>query len=663
MPIRSIAATALMLSVAATIWAAVPQKRKHKMRKKQSMEQNIPVWHDIQLSVPQEMVYTPHATTFTLQYPTVSEGVKLRIYSKGQGGTLLKTVNMRKNAQGLWQTVVKGDLKDCFYTFELTGRNLGESAGIDAKAVGINGKRGAVIDWRKTNPEGWEDDTRPRLGGAQNWIIYELHHRDFSISPDSPIPHKGMYAALGSDTAVNYLVSLGVNAVHLLPSFDFGSIDEAQPQNKYNWGYDPLNYNVPEGSYASDAQNPATRIREFKAMVQRLHRAGIKVIMDVVYNHTYNLAESNFNRLYPGQFYRMSGAKPSNGSGCGNETASETAVMRDFMRRSVRYWAEEYHIDGFRFDLMGVHDIETMNLIRKDLHDIDPEIFVYGEGWSAGLCAYPESKRAVKANVLRMPGIAAFSDELRDALRGPFSNERQGAFLAGVPGNKESVKYGIVGAIGHQDVDMTRVNYAKRPWASQPTQMISYVSCHDDLCLTDRLRATIPNITPEELKRLDILAQTAVFTSQGVPFMLAGEEMLRNKKGVSNSYNAPDSINQLSWHNLERYPEVFSFYQGLIALRKASPEFRLGQAEAVRNRLHFVDTPENVVAWYIDTESGRTYVVLNAQKTPYTLQFPESRADVYLEAMKVAAFPLYSFFGKHINVPSQSALVMKVTAK
>ena len=394
-----------------------------------------------------------------------------------------------------------------------------------------------------------------------------------------------------------------MNAVHILPSFDYASVDESKPDvPQYNWGYDPLNYNVPEGSYSTDAATPTTRIREFKQMVQALHRAGIRVILDVVYNHTFDINGSNFQKTYPDYFYRKTAeGKYSDGSGCGNETASEKPLMREFMKESVEYWIKEYHIDGFRFDLMGVHDIETMNEIRAMVDQIDPSIYIYGEGWSAGSCAYPQEKLAMKANTKQLNGIGAFCDDMRDALRGPFSDNHKGGFLIGEPDQEESIKFGIVGAIAHPQIDMTKVNYSREAWTNEPSQMVAYVSCHDDMCLTDRLRATVPYITDDELIRLDLLAQTAVLTSQGVPFILSGEEMLRDKKSVHNSFRSPDSINRLDWNNLKRYPQVFDYYAGLIALRKAHPAFRMGKAEDVRKHLEFVDAPNGETSTWCST--------------------------------------------------------------
>ena len=432
---------------------------------------------------------------------------------------------------------------------------------------------------------------------------------------------------------------------------------------QYNWGYDPVNYNVPEGSYATDPYTPETRIREFKQMVQALHQAGIRVILDVVYNHTYDIEHSNFQRTYPDYYYRMSAdGQYSNGSGCGNETASERPMMRRFMLESVRYWIEEYHIDGFRFDLMGVHDIETMNQIRQMVDGIDPSIFIYGEGWSAGTCAYPQEKLAMKAHIPQMPGIAAFSDELRDALRGPFSDDTMAGWL-GRRNETESIKYGIAGAIAHPQVDMSKVNYAKEPWALEPTQMISYVSCHDDMCLVDRLKASIPGITTEELIRLDLLAQTAVFTSQGVPFMLSGEELLRDKKGVHNSFESPDEINHLDWSNKAKYPQVFDYYQGLIALRKHHPAFRLGSADLVRKHLEFLDMPEGIIAYRLKNYAGRDdwrdiIVVLNAGKSSQEVTIPRGTYTVVCSDGQINEQGLGTLQGSKALVHAQSALII-----
>ena len=609
-----------------------------------------------------EVNYSSAKTVFTLFAPDDAK-VTLRLYRQPLGGKPTKTVRMQRVSHELWQAEVKGDLLGQFYTFDI-GR--GETPGVFAKAVGTNGQRGAIVQMSATNPNKWDADQRPITRSFADLVIYELHHRDFSIAREDA-KNKGKFLALTEPWAISHLRTLGVNAVHILPSYDFGSVDETRLDTpQYNWGYDPVNYNVPEGSYSTDPTQPDVRIREFKQMVQALHKAGISVILDVVYNHTFDIDHSNFQRTYPDYYYRKNAdGSYSNGSGCGNETASERPMMRKFMIESVKYWINEYHIDGFRFDLMGVHDIQTMNEIRKAVDEIDPSIFIYGEGWSAGSCALPYEQLAAKAHVPQMPGIAAFSDEIRDALRGPFSDDTKGGFLAGVPDCEESVKFGIAGAIAHPQIDMKKVNYSQQPWALEPTQMISYVSCHDDMCLVDRLRASVPGITQDELIRLDLLAQTAVFTSQGVPFMLCGEELLRDKKGVHNSYNSPDDINHIDWTNKMHYPMVFDYYQQLIALRKSHPAFRLGNADLVKKHLEFLDAPKQVVAYRLKNYAGRDrwrniIVVLNASKKAETVSIPQGKYTVVCAngVINLGTKGLETFEHNQVTVDPQSALII-----
>lgn len=606
-----------------------------------------------------EMSFAADKTVFRLNSPYKTT---LRIYKDGEGGKPMKTVKMKSKGDGVWEAVVKGNLNGLFYTFD-TGN--GECPGLFAKAVGVNGNRGAVVNMPSTDPEGWNEDRRPALASPADLVIYELHHRDFSIDPSSGLGNKGKFLALTDPKAIEYLKRLGVNAIHILPSFDYASVDETRLDTpQYNWGYDPKNYNVPEGSYSTDPYSPTVRIKEFKQMVQALHRAGIRVILDVVYNHTFDIKNSNFQRVNPDYYYRKTAdGKYSDGSGCGNETASEKALMREYMLESVKYWVNEYHIDGFRFDLMGVHDIVTMNDIRAAVDQIDPSIYIYGEGWSAGSCAYPTDKLAMKANTRQLNGIGAFCDDMRDALRGPFSDDHKGGFLAGMPDMEESLKFGIVGAISHPQIDMKRVNYSKEAWTNSPTQMVSYVSCHDDLCLTDRLRSSIPGITEDELIRLDLLAQTAVLTSQGVPFILCGEEMLRDKKGIHNSFKSPDSINHLDWNNLKRYPQVFDYYSGLIALRKSHPAFRLANADLVRKHLSFLDAPKRVVAFSLNDNAGGDswrdiIVILNANKQPTDINVPEGEYTVVVDNGKVDINGLGSITGQKATVGGQQAMVI-----
>lgn len=614
-----------------------------------------------------EVEYSPKETTFQLTTSPDVKKVNVLLSDTDSDNPAEQMIKQMKHVgAGKWKLTVKSDLKGKYYLFSVYNNAQPDNTpGIFAKAVGVNGKRGAIVDLRDTDPEGWNSDVRPTLNNPCDLVIYEMHHRDFSVDLSSGLKNKGKFLALTEPKAIEHLQRLGVNAVHILPSYDYASVDESKPDvPQYNWGYDPLNYNVPEGSYSTDAATPTTRIREFKQMVQALHKAGIRVILDVVYNHTFDINGSNFQKTYPDYFYRKTAeGKYSDGTGCGNETASEKPLMREFMKESVEYWVKEYHIDGFRFDLMGVHDIETMNEIRAMVDKIDPSIYIYGEGWSAGSCAYPQEKLAMKAHAKQLDGIGAFSDEMRDALRGPFSDDHKGGFLIGEPNQEESIKFGIVGAIAHPQIDMTKVNYSREAWTNEPSQMVAYVSCHDDMCLTDRLRATMPYITDDELIRLDLLAQTAVLTSQGVPFILAGEEMLRDKKGVHNSFRSPDSINRLDWNNLKRYPQVFDYYAGLIALRKAHPAFRMGKADEVRKNLEFVDAPKGMVAFRLKNNAGgdawqNIYVVLNSQKTPQSVKVAEGSYTKVVANGKVNAEGLGLISGSTLTVAPQSALIV-----
>ena len=617
-----------------------------------------------------EMTYSPEKTTFKLFAPADAKSVKVRIYQSGLGGKAQKTIKMQY-VDGLWTTIVKGDLLGRFYTFDM---GYGECPGVFAKVVGVNGKRAAIIAMAQTNPEGWENDQRPICKSPADLVVYEMHHRDFSIAREDA-RYKGKFLALTEPWAIDHLKSLGVNAIHILPSYDYGSVDETKLDTpQYNWGYDPVNYNVPEGGYSTDPYRPDVRIREFKQMVQTLHKAGIRVILDVVYNHTYDIEHSNFQRTYPDYYYRKTAdGAYSNGSGCGNETASEQPMMRNFMLESVKYWMDEYHIDGFRFDLMGCHDIGTMNQIRQMVDETDPSVFIYGEGWSAGQCAYPSEQLGLKANISLMPGIAAFSDEIRDALRGPFSDDSVSGWLGRLNTNKpgqfssdvevESLKFGIVGAIKHPQVNMKKVNYSQKPWAAEPIQMMSYVSCHDDMCLVDRLKASIPKLNEAELIRLDLLAQTAVFTSQGVPFMLSGEELLRNKKGVHNSFESPDSINQLDWTNKEKYPQVFEYYKNLIALRKNHPAFRLGSADLVRKHLEFLKAPNGVVAFRLKNYAGRDdwrniVVILNPSRGNRQVNIPQGTYTVVCRDGVINEKGLGTIEGNQVEVHAQTALII-----
>ena len=623
-----------------------------------------------------EMEYTPSVTSFHLWSPNADE-VRLMLYEEAEGGHAFQTHHMKLGDDGTWHVDVNEDLKGKFYAFNVKMQDewLGDTPGLFAKAVGINGHRGAIIDMVQTNPTGWENDRKPALRSVADVVVYEMHHRDFSIDASSGIEHKGQFLALteqgtqspeGLTTGIDHLKELGVTHVHLLPSYDYASIDEHTfKDSHYNWGYDPQNYNVPDGSYATDPTQPVTRIMEFKQMVQALHQAGIRVVLDVVYNHTYNAATSAFEKTVPGYFYRM---KPdgtfANGSGCGNETASNRPMMRKFMVESVLYWMREYHLDGFRFDLMGIHDIATMNEIRQEAQKLDPQVLIYGEGWAAETPQYAADSLAMKANIARMPGIAAFCDEMRDGLRGPWDDDKKGAFLAGFPGHEESIKFGIVGAISHPQVKMDEVNYSNKAWAQEPVQMMSYVSCHDDMCLVDRLRTSVTDLKGNDLEKLDMLAQTAVLTSQGIPFIFAGEEVMRDKKFVHNSFQSPDSVNAINWHNKAKYQWVFNYYKGLIAMRKHHPAFHLGSAELVRQHLEFLPVEgSGVVAFRLKDHAGgdawdNIIVVLNARRETAKIEVPEGKYVAVVKDGWVNENGIGTIYGPILNIAPETALIV-----
>ena len=624
-----------------------------------------------------EMEYSPAETKFSLWSP-VAEEVKVLLYESGHEGSAYVTHAMKKGTDGTWKVTISEDLHGKFYTFnvKVDGKWLGDTPGIMAKAVGVNGKRAAVLDLNSTDPEGWENDVRPALNNFADIVVYEMHHRDFSTDSVSGITNKGKFLALteqgtksslGEKTGIDHLIELGVNHVHILPSYDYASVDESQlEKNQYNWGYDPVNYNVPDGSYSTDPYNPSVRIKEFKQMVQALHKAGIRVVLDVVYNHTFDIVNSNFEKTVPGYFYRFnSEGKYADASGCGNETASDRAMMRKYMIESVLHWVNEYHIDGFRFDLMGIHDIETMNEIRAELNKIDPTIFVYGEGWAAGAPQIPQEELAMKANAHKMPGIAVFCDEMRDGLRGPFNNDKQGAFLTGLSGHEMSIMYGLVGCIPHPQIINDSVNYSKEAWAAQPTQMISYVSCHDDMCLADRIKSTLPeNATMEERVALHKLAETFVFTSQGVPFIFTGDEVMRDKKGVHNSYNSPDEINTIDWKQKTTYREVFDYIKDLIALRKGHPAFRMGDADMVRKHMEFLPVKgSNLIAFILkDNANGDSWkniiVAFNSRQESAKVTIPQGNYTVVCKDGKINLKGMAKVKGTELNVPARSAIII-----
>ena len=615
----------------------------------------------------EECVYMGDKTEFAVWAPD-AQAARLKLFHSAADEAAYNFVNMKLSEKdGLWKATVKEDLKGVFYTFQVQKKDqwLPETAGISAKAVGVNGWRGAVVDWTETNPEGWAEDKSPEVKPS-DIIVYEMHHRDFSIHNTSGISNKGKYLALteegtknpdGLATGIDHLKELGVTYVQLLPSTDFITVDEEHLENnQYNWGYDPFNYNAVEGSYSTDPYNPVTRIKEFKQMVQALHKSGLRVILDVVYNHTTDASKTGFERTMPGYFYRM---RPDgtyyDGSGCGNETASEQKMFRKYMIESLEWWMKEYHIDGFRFDLMAIHDIETMNIISERLHAINPEVVIYGEGWAASSPAYPADEIALKANTYKLDKVGAFSDNIRDAVRGPLGCENAG-FMDGVAGNKENIEFGIAGGVEHPQVTVER-------WTNNPLQHISYVSCHDDHCLRDRLEEATKASEKERLAMVK-LAQTAVYTSQGIPFIFAGEELYRHKQGVKNSYNQPDSINAIDWTYKTKYKELVDYYAALAAIRHAHPGFCLGDAALVREKLQFIDVEDPcVVAFRINNLEGidsakSLTVLLNGSKKPTAVNIPEGQYVVLAQNGKADVDGLSAYTGNAIIAGSTSATIL-----
>jgi len=616
--------------------------------------------------------------TFKLWSPE-AEAVKLHIYETGHNDDRLETKSLMRTQNGVWAlSLDRAQVFEKYYTYQIQwkGKWLEEKPDPYAVAVGANGLRSMVLDLNKTDPEGWSKDKRPELKTFNDIIVYEMHIRDLTIHESSGIDNKGKYLGLtekGSkspqnlSTALDHIKELGVTHVHLLPTFDHRSIDETKlDEPQYNWGYDPLNYNVPEGSFSTDPYDGRMRIKEFKQMIQAFHNEGIRVILDVVYNHTGQTENSNFNQLVPDYYYRKTAlGEFSDAAACGNETASEREMMRNYMLNSVKYWIEEYHMDGFRFDLMGIHDIETMNAISALAKSIDPSIFIYGEGWKAGDSPLPDAELALKVNTPKLENVAAFTDDLRDGLKGSVFREEERGFVSGEKGLKESIKFGIVASTKHPQVDYNLVNYSDKPWALSPSQTISYVSCHDNHTLFDKLQISMPNASEEALSRMHRLAETIVLTSQGVSFIHAGMEILRTKNGIENSYNSPDSINQIDWSRKSEFKDEFEYYKSLIALRKSHPAFRMNTTNEIQKHLEFLDTPtENSIAYLLkDNANGDNWknilVLLNGGERNKSLSLPMGNWTLISDMKTVDENGIGKVRRNSISLPAQTAFILK----
>lgn len=584
--------------------------------------------------------YTENYTIFKIWSPT-AENVQLHLYNSGFGGNPDASHNLTEKENGVWELKLNGDLKDKYYTYqiEVNDRLLQETPGIYAQAVGLNGLRAMVIDLKSTNPEGWREDQGPKVSTPNEAIIYEAHVRDLSVHPDSGINNKGKYLGLsetgtkgnnGISTGLDHIKDMGVTHVHLLPTYDFYSIDESKLNTpQYNWGYDPFNYNIPEGSYSTNPNKADVRIKEFKQMVKAFHDKNLGVILDVVFNHTAIYDHSRFNLEVPGYYYRhLDDGSPSNASACGNETASERTMMRKYIIETVSYWAKEYHVDGFRFDLMAILDVETMNMVSKALKKINPSIIIYGEGWAPGDSPYSWKQRAFKFNINKMPDVSAFSDEIRDGLKGSWNDFKSPGFVSGAIGLEESVKMGIVGCIEHSQIDYNKVNASQEPWATNPWQSLMYVSCHDNHTLYDKLKISRPDASEDELIAMDQLAIAIVLTSQGISFIHAGSEFLRTKQGVENSYKSPDSINQIEWNRKLKYSNTVTYYKKLIQLRKEHPAFRMKTGDDVRKNLEFKTNENGLISYQISNHANgdtwkNIYVIYNARPKEIMYKLPD----------------------------------------
>ncbi len=622
-------------------------------------------------------VYSPKMTRFKVWAPE-AESVKLNLYKQGEGDNLIEQHIMKKSANGTYVFEKQGDCNGIYYTYTVVNHGEEQEA-VDpyTKAAGVNGQRGMVINLEKTNPQGFELDGYRNPEHITDAIIYEGSVRDFTMDESSGVFHNGKFLGLteanttnhfGEATALDYISGLGVTHVQILPAFDFETVDEKNQKAQYNWGYDPDNYNVPEGSYAVSPYDGAVRIQEMKQMVLALHSRGIGVIMDVVFNHTYRRDDSNLQKIVPGYYYRSDETGYTNGSGCGNEVASDRPMVQKLIVDSLIYWAKEYHIDGFRFDLMGVLDIDTMNVIAERLKEIRPDIYLYGEGWNGGPSSLAEEKRAFKASAKKMSGIGMFNDDIRDTIKGSVFYDDHLGFVNGGTHLENALRYGITGAVTHPQVDYDA--YGSKPWAKEPGQSINYVSCHDNYTLWDKLSVSCPEASEEKKKAMNRLCAAIVFTSQGVPFIQAGEEFLRSKplpekKGFAeNSYNMPDEVNSIKWDNIHEYPDMIAYYKGLMELRKAHPVFRMqSEAEMTQNLCFLSDTPENVVAYLLkgkgaDDTPENILVIFNGNDEEILYNLPEGKWKILVDD-KTAGADGKKIISEKADVEPLSALVLE----
>lgn len=621
-----------------------------------------------------------NTTIYFKVWSPAAEEMKLRIYKEGKDGISVFEKNLTYNSEnGVWSIEIQKDFLNHYYTFQakINDKWMNEVPDPYAKAVGVNGLRGMILDFSTTNPQHFSSLQNREFKTVNDIIIYEAHIRDISTSSTSGIKNKGKFLGLtelgtknpkGFSTGISHIKEMGITHLHLLPVFDYSyrSVDEEKlEKNQFNWGYDPQNYNALEGSYSTNPYDGNVRVKEFKQMVNTLHQNGIAVVMDVVYNHTGFTNESVFNQLVPGYYYRQrKDGSFSDASACGNETASDRFMMRKFMIESLQWWMNEYKIDGFRFDLMAIHDIETMNIISEELHKINPKVFLYGEGWTAGDSPLAFEKRALKQHGKQLNNIAVFSDDIRDGIKGHWSNVHEKGFVSGNKNLKEVVKFGIIASTNHPQImyDKSR-NYAQFPYATQPSGVIGYVSCHDNNTLYDKLKIANPEASEEELVKMHKLANTIVLTSQSIPFLHFGVEMKRTKNLVENSFNSHDSINQINWNWKTENIELVQYYQQLIKLRKNHPAFKMQTEKQIQENLKFIENNDPLLIEYqlngkaVGDSWSTIYVALNGDNSNKNITLPEGKWKVVLDGETIELKPCKKAKTTY-KVPSHSAVIL-----
>ena len=623
--------------------------------------------------------YTAEKTVLRVWAPTATD-VKVNLYEAGDGDCLKETVAMTADVKGTWVCELAGNQHGVYYTYLVTVDGVTrETVDPYAKAVGVNGNRGMIVDLNSTNPEGWDKDSHVTLEANTDAVIYEIHVRDTTIDASSGVENKGKYLGLtekgtttasGKKTALDYIVDLGVTHVQIMPMYDYATVDETKfDSNEYNWGYDPKNYNVPEGSYSTDPYHGEVRIKETKEMIQAFHEEGIGVIMDVVYNHMYTAKNSCLDNTVPNYYFRMVGDQYTNGSGCGNETASERSMVRKYIVESCVYWVTEYHVDGFRFDLMGCIDQETMRAVREALDAIDPNIIILGEGWTGGTSGLETSKQTNKRVAYKVPGVGVFSDDIRDAIKGGVSDTSKG-FIAGRADQEVAIQFGVAAAVNHAGINYSEYKKGPGAWAKDPGQCITYASCHDNWTLWDKIYYASPDATLEQRLAMNKLSAAIIYTSQGVPFMLSGEELLRTKpiEGTDqfshNSYNINDYTNSMKWDTLDDpvTADMHEYYKGLIAFRAKHPELRMRTVEDINAYLTFL-APEqdNVVAFTAvdgaNEDAKTTLVIYNGNGEAIDFTLPEGKWDIYVNGEKAGTKVLDTVEGI-VSVAGTSAMVL-----